>query len=155
MTRKPAAPAPKAEPPLPPPLEAADLAFPADLLRLAEAAALGLPDAFLRLYHTERFGWVLCTLPIAAARRGRAETERTYGIALRGEELVTVGRGPHVTREVTAHLSRGNAERLRPLCELYLRGLAKAGDCRDRRSTRAAQTRARNAARDPFSPWLS
>lgn len=109
----------------------------------------GFHGAFT-FYKTERFGWVLCTLPISKGRRGTNQTDRTYGIAVRDEGLVTVGKGPHVLATVTVWLSEKNFERLMKYVELWKKGMAKAGDTRDRISTRRANT---IAYRNGFGIW--
>lgn len=110
-------------------------------------------DVSFELWYTERFGWVIPTLTIAnnTGRRAHAETRRSYGIAIKGEQLVSVGMGPHVKRHVTIKVKADRFDALKPLLDLSIKGLEKAGDCRDRRSSRIAQTKMRRAGLD----WLS
>ena len=104
---------------------------------------MGLEDNLLQFYFTERFGWVLRTLHISSPSRRQkargATTDRTYGITVSGKELVTVGKGPHVLRELTLYLDQRNLDHLRPLVDLYVEGMKKAGECRDVRSSRQAR----------------
>lgn len=103
------------------------------------------------LWYTERFGWCIPTLTIRGiskrARARGAETRRSYAVAIKGETLVSCGMGPHVKRHVTVRVKKSRYEALKPLLDLMLRGAEKAGDCRDRRSSRIAQTRERNLLR--------
>lgn len=104
------------------------------------------------LHYTERFGWIVATLPISKGRRGN--TDRTYGITVKNrngysdeKSLVTVGNGPHVLRTISVHVTKGRQKELQWLMDLHRDGMAKAGDTRDRISTRRANT---IAARSPF-----
>ncbi len=83
-------------------------------------------------------GWVLCTLNLGG--KGRAgQAERTYGIEVATEKVCRVGRGPHVLQTVTVYLSKANIARLQKYVDLHQKGLADAGQIRDRISTRRAQ----------------
>ena len=109
-------------------------------------AAKRLPDdtpMSLTFYKTERLGWVLTTLHISnpsRSQRGRGvDAARTYGIGVSDSKVYTVGRGPHVTAEVTVYLTADNIGRLTRYLELYRKGLADASSIRDRISSRRAQ----------------
>jgi hypothetical protein len=109
------------------------------------------------LWYTERFGWCIPTLTIrnvsGRARARGAETRRSYAISIRDEKLVSCGMGPHVKRHVTIRVKESRFEALKPLLDLRIRGQEKAGDCRDRRSTRAANTRAHRAEMGFLRGW--
>lgn len=106
----------------------------------------------LTLYYTARFGWVITTLEISRARRGSAhQTDRSYGIAVKDQQAVRVGSGPHVLKSITIYVREERREALQYLIDLHEKGMAVAGDARDRRSTRALNSR---MSRDPFSRWL-
>jgi len=100
----------------------------------------------LTLYETERFGWVITTLFISGGR-SRGMSDRTYGISLEGN-LVTVGRGPHVKRQVTVYLRQSRMKALAQYLELYNKGLERAHVTRDTISTRRANSVTRR------SNWL-
>lgn len=89
----------------------------------------------ITFYYTERFGWVITTLRIAAGRT----SERSYGIDLKGN-LVRVGNGPHVKKTLRVQIYEDRLEDLQKYVDLYNKGLEAAGDTRDRISTRRAQT---------------
>jgi hypothetical protein len=55
-------------------------------------------------------------------------------------EPVTMGKGPHVLRTVTVYVRNGRKDALQKFLDLKVQGEAKAGDIRDRISTRRAQT---------------
>jgi hypothetical protein len=136
--------------PLPPDVTSADVAWP-DRAKSEPREWVALYErlrgAGLEDYHTglqfylvggrTGAGWVLTTLKIGGA--GRGTTERFYGIGVSDEKVYRVGRGPHVLREVTVHLSPANVDRLWRYVELYRKGLAAAGQIRDRISSRRAQ----------------
>lgn len=107
----------------------------------------------LTFYHTEKFGWVLCTLHISnpSRRQAAGTTARSYGIGVADSKIYTVGKGPHVTAECTVCLNQENLPRLQRYVDLYLKGLGDAGQIRDRISSRRAQGQLyRNAGR---SSW--
>ena len=91
----------------------------------------------LLFYKTEKFGWVLTTLPISKGKNGYGD--RYYGIRLDGDSVVRVGKGPHVTQEVTIYVTDKSATRLQRYVGLHEAGLGKAGSIRDRISSRRAQ----------------
>lgn len=90
----------------------------------------------LEFYQTTGFGWVLCTLPITGGKRGRAD--RTYGVDLKGQTC-RVGNGPHVLQQVTVYVTLKNLSRLQKYVDLKIKGLTRAGEIRDRISTRRAR----------------
>lgn len=111
----------------------------------AECTALGF-DLYnpLLFYHVTGMGWVLTTLQISRAR-GRQATDRYYGIRCDNEQVVRVGKGPHVTKEVTVYLSPVNFERLKKYIVLFQKGAGRAGTIRDRISSRRAEGQERRA----------
>jgi hypothetical protein len=99
------------------------------------------------LWYTERFGWCIPTLGIRGiSSRGRAagvQTARTYGIAIKGEGAVSMGHGPHVKATHTVYVKKDRFDALKPLLDLMIKGQEKAGEIRDQRSSRRANTIAR------------
>lgn len=93
------------------------------------------------IWHSARFGWCIPTLLIGKARH-RNTTDRTYATTLKGE-LVRIGMGPHVTATHTVYVKASRLKILQKYIDLQHKGAAKAGDTRDRISTRRAQTAAR------------
>lgn len=92
----------------------------------------------ITMHRTERFGWVIATLPISKGKRGAPD--RTYGIPVSGSpELVSVGNGPHVTKTIVIRAKKSRSEALRPFHDMYVRGLLAANGTRDRISSRRAQ----------------
>lgn len=142
--------APKVE--LPPNVQPADLLQPANGRGLSfdRLSQLGVEESWGRLtfYQTTGLGWVLCTLHISNPSRRQAPgtAARTYAIGVADKKIYTVGRGPHVTQEVTIQLSQDNIDRLSEYAALYQRGLAEAGQIRDRISSRRAQGQLHRAA---------
>lgn len=94
-------------------------------------------DHYLTFYNTQGFGWCLATLEIAKGRRGNAD--RTYAARLKDGALLRVGQGPHVLSTVRVLVHKGNVARLQKYVDLYNSGLAKAGQVRDRISSRRAE----------------
>ena len=110
-------------------------------------------DITFELWYTERFGWCIPTLQIANARRGSA-TRRTYGITLNGD-LIRMGQGPHVKATHTVYVRKDRLEALTPFLDRMMEGTEKAGDCRDRISTRRAQTALRRKTFGSAFGWMS
>lgn len=83
----------------------------------------------LTFYKTASFGWCLATLFIGWGSRSSvaASSDRTYAIRVDTEELVRVGKGPHVTSEVTIYLKKSRMEALKKYVDLYTKGLTDAG----------------------------
>jgi len=93
----------------------------------------------LKMYKTERFGWVICSLHIRNAPPDRREMPaRFYAISLEGE-ICRVGLGPHVTQSIIVYVTEGR-KHLHKFLELRDKGAASAGTIRDRISTRRANT---------------
>lgn len=105
-----------------------------------------LYDKDFEMWYTERFGWCIPTLLISRARRGANVQDRTYGISLKGE-TVTMGKGPHVLRTINVYVTEANLNRLQTLVDLKDQGQGKAGDIRDRISTRRMNTMSRRSDR--------
>ena len=103
----------------------------------------------LDLHYTERFGWVITTLHISnASKRQRMagiNGSRSYGITVDGGQIVSVGLGPHVKASVTVYIRNSRTAKLQKFIDLYNKGMEDANNIRDRRSTRIAQTKQRNA----------
>lgn len=96
----------------------------------------------LLFYHVPGCGgWVLCTLHISnPSSRSRTNTcARYYGIGVNDHKVYTVGKGPHVKAEATILVKADNYDRLKKYLELYVEGLGKASQIRDRISSRRAQ----------------
>lgn len=122
---------------LPPDVQASDLEFPKKHLPWEQLEALGLGGSALTFYLVPSLGgWILTTLGISGA--GRQATARSYGIGLDGKTC-RVGKGPHVKASVTIYLSADNVERLSKYVELWQAGMERAGEVRDRISSRRAQ----------------
>lgn len=151
---------------LPPDVNASDLKYPAydsdkgvsDGIPYAKQQELGLDSTSLTFYlvsgrHVN--DWVLLTLHISnPPRRQRnrgVDTTRSYGVSMDGK-VCRVGLGPHVLKEVTVHLSQSNIERLKKYVDLFRKGLAEAGQIRDRISTRRAQGQIHRANGE--SSWM-
>lgn len=98
-----------------------------------------------QMYYTARFGWCICTLLIrnGSRRTPSAETARFYGICVENRQLVSIGRGPHVLREVTIYVKESRKAALKAILDIRSEGIVKANECRDARSSRIAQTRSR------------
>jgi hypothetical protein len=129
---------------LPPDVKAADLKFPevGKDLPWERRKELGLEDLYgLTFYQVKGLGWVLCTLHISNPSR-RASTgtpARTYAIGVADGKVYTVGRGPHVTKEIEVYLSVDNLPRIQRYVDLWKKGMEDAGQIRDRISSRRAQ----------------
>lgn len=137
----------KSEPrPLPPDVIESDCKWPGEgeYLPWEEREKLNLRDTHQLTFYRVPNGrhapeWVLCVLLISKARRGSDHADRFYAIGVSDGKIYTVGKGPHVTDEVTIHLNKSNVERFLKYHALYLKGLADAGSIRDRISTRRAR----------------
>src|ERR1700747_2559427 len=88
----------------------------------------------LTFYKTQRLGWVITTLHIAKARRP-GTSDRSYCVGIDGS-LCRAGRGPHVLSEVTVYVTEKRLSKLQKYVDLHEKGLAAAGDVRDRISSR-------------------
>lgn len=93
-------------------------------------------DRSFELWHTTAFGWCIPTLLIS---RGRQYHDRTYAITVEGKNAVRIGRGPHVTATVRVHVTPKRLKALQPFLDLRKEGNARAGEIRDRISSRRAQ----------------
>jgi hypothetical protein len=102
---------------------------------------IGLETSTLTFYKTTGIGWVLTTLHISnpSRRQSSSTPPRTYGIGVADSKVYTVGRGPHVTEEVTIYLTPENYDRLKVYVQLWTKGMADASQIRDRISSRRAQ----------------
>lgn len=112
-------------------------------LEYSELRDMGLETPTISLYKTEKVGWAVCVLfisnPSRSARAKGIDTARFYAIGVNDKKMYTLGRGPHVTEEITVHLTKDNIERLMPLVELFKQGSVDANTIRDRISSRRAQ----------------
>ena len=139
---------------LPPDVKASDTKYPAKPLAYAVILELGLRDYSLSFYRVKGMGWVLLTLGISGAGKSdRNSTARSYGTTMEGK-VCRVGRGPHVEKEATVYLSEENLPRLRKYVDLLAKGLADAGQIRDRISSRRAQGQLHRAAGRSSWTWL-
>lgn len=100
-------------------------------------------------------GWVLTTLHISnpSSRAKAGTTARSYGIGVKDSKVYTVGRGPHVDKEVTVFLSAANVARLAKYVALWQEGMEAAGTIRDRISSRRAQGQIYRAAGRTHWNW--
>ena len=96
------------------------------------------------LWYTERFGWAIPTLGIRnASARHRSigiTAPRTYAVTVKDKSLITCGLGPHVKARVTVYVKKSRFKALQPYLDIMIDGQVKANDCRDRISTRRANT---------------
>jgi len=130
---------------LPEGIKKSDLKYPADYKNYARIdMGKGYEESSFELWLTQGFGWVLPTLQIGGSGRAFG-TRRTYGITLKDKKLVSVGRGPHVLKTITVHLTKDNLERVKPYIELYTKGMQEAGSYRDSLSSRRANSRMRRS----------
>lgn len=168
MARKTPKTAPKTDPKpkfaLPDDVTLADCKYPdwGESLPYEDQKALGLTyesgwSGSLTFYYTEKLGWVLCTLHISNASRSQKArgvvTDRSYGIGIKDEKVYTVGRGPHVLSEIQVYLRKDAMDRLEKYVKLWLKGMADAGNIRDRISSRRAQGQAYRAEGRSFWTW--
>jgi hypothetical protein len=143
---------------LPPDVEPEDLKYPEPGRGLPweRRKELGLEDLYsLTFYRVRDLGWVLCTLHISNPSRKAAAgtTARTYGIGVADGKVYTVGRGPHVTKEVEVYLSGDNLDRLSRYVDLWKKGMEDASAIRDRISSRRAQGQLHRAAGRTHWTW--
>jgi hypothetical protein len=101
----------------------------------------------LTLHYVTNRGWVIATLPISAARAGSGFEARTYAIEVAKKpyssdehNIVTVGKGPHITHTVSVYITTKRQKALQPFIDIFNKGLVSAGTIRDRISTRRAST---------------
>ena len=106
----------------------------------------------LTLHYVTGRGWVIATLPISNARAGSGFEGRTYAIEVDKKDsysdehnIVTVGKGPHITHTVTVYITTKRVSALQPFIDIFNKGLVSAGTIRDRISTRRATTVLRRA----------
>lgn len=118
---------------LPKGITSADLKYPG----YEEGDARNYDERSFELWFTTGFGWVIPTLDITTSGR-RGMPRRTYAVTLKGD-VVRVGQGPHVTETVTVYVRLARVEALKPFTDLRTKGLAEAGQVRDRISSRRAQ----------------
>jgi hypothetical protein len=147
---------------LPPNVVAADLNYPSydkgqslGYQQLRELFGADVYPAPMVFYKTKGLGWVLTTLHISnpSRRQSAGTVARTYGIGVADQKVYTVGRGPHVEKEVAVYLSKANLERLTEYVELWKKGMADAGAIRDRISSRRAQGQLHRAAGRSYWDW--
>lgn len=108
-------------------------------------------DRTFELWHTTSFGWCIPTLFISRAGRGQS-TDRTYAVTLDGKP-VRVGRGPHVTRIITVYVRTSRMNDLQKFLDVRKQGQAKAGEIRDRISSRRAQGQMERASGHSHWRW--
>lgn len=113
-----------------------------DMVRPAWDAEDGLDHSVgnygeLTFHKTTRFGWCITTLFISRGKRG--QPDRSYGIALDTDQVVSIGNGPHVTESFTLYLRKSRRADLQKFIDAYESGMERANAIRDRRSSRIAQ----------------
>lgn len=134
--------------PLPLEFKADDLEFPSyksnSSIGYDEMHKLGLEydDLRFELWYVANFGWCIPTLLISKAgrRRPAGTPDRTYAIMVDGGRGCRIGRGPHVTAQLTVYVTKKNIERLRKFIDLRKQGQVQANETRDRISTRRMLT---------------
>lgn len=103
----------------------------------------------LMFHYVEQYGWVIATLHIRNPGRwasAACSTARTYAIRVKDKQIVTVGMGPHVKKSITVKVWSTRLKALQPYVDLYNEGMEKAGQIRDRISSRRANTVLRRGA---------
>jgi len=120
---------------LPPNVLAVDLSYP-DFQKDPMVHDVG-QHGMLTFYKTDSIGWCVMTLDISRGRGNNAD--RKYGIRVAGGGVVRVGNGPHVKEQVTIYVRKSRAAALKKYTDLYTEGLTRAGEIRDRISSRRAQ----------------
>lgn len=101
----------------------------------------------LEFYYVTGRGWVITTLHIS---NGKGFADRSYGIDILTGGIVTVGKGPHVTKTINVYLRLSRLKALQKYIDLYNKGLISAGQIRDRISTRRANTVMRRSLSSGF-----
>lgn len=104
--------------------------------------AIAWDDRQFELWHVTAFGWCIPTLAISSSgsRSGRVGSQqRTYAVRVDDGAVVRIGRGPHVKQTLAVHVGPKNVERLQKFLDLRRTGEGKAGEIRDRISSRRAQ----------------
>jgi len=97
----------------------------------------GSKDSYINtieLYRTAK-GWFVCTLPISKSKKF---ADRTYAVDERGE-VWSLGKGPHVLETMRVIVMKSRLKALKELVDLHNKGLVKANEIRDRRSSRMAR----------------
>lgn len=127
--------APKA-PALPKSIKASDLKHPKHYKDLFQTE--DYRDSF-ELWYSEGFGWCIPTLLIGRSRRAiqsYSGGERTYAVRVSDGGTVRIGNGPHIKSRVTVYLRKSRKAALQKFLDLMGKGAARAGQIRDRISTR-------------------
>lgn len=101
-------------------------------------------SADFELWHVGDWGWCIPTLMIRNVPRrrltGTTVAPRTYAVRVDNGGLVRIGLGPHVKERVTVYGRKSRMAALKKFLDLRNEGAAKAGQVRDRISTRRART---------------
>lgn len=87
----------------------------------------------------EKF-WVIPTLFISKGK----QTDRYYAIRIDNKQLMSVGKGPHVLREVHVYVRESRASALAEFSALKETGMLKANQYRDSLSTKRMNSRRRS-----------
>ena len=131
---------------LPKGIKASDLKYP-NYKSKNKLVYEGAHRGSLTFHYVPSRGWVIATLPISNARRNSGFEDRTYAIEVQekpytpGEHnIVTVGKGPHITKTIQVYITTKRVKALKPYIDIFSKGLASAGNIRDRISTRRTQT---------------
>ncbi len=100
----------------------------------------------LTFVETSGFGWCLATLSIT--NRGR-----TYAVRVADGSSVRVGSGPHVLCTINVYVRKSRLKALQRYLDLYTAGGQRAGEIRDRISSRRAEGVERRAAGQSYWRW--
>lgn len=109
-------------------------------------------QGMLTFHYVPPRGWCIATLPIGNARPGSGYEGRTYAIEVETKNsystehnIVTIGKGPHITKTITVYVTTKREAKLKKYLDIYTEGLTAANQIRDRISTRRANTALRRS----------
>lgn len=125
---------------------AADLKYPGWDKVASDAGNNGVLTFYLVNFRKGNEGWVLTTLPITG-------NGRTYGTIVETGSPCRVGRGPHVLQTVQVYVSKARRAALQKYVDLHEKGMADAGQIRDRISSRRAEGQLRRANGERSWRW--
>jgi hypothetical protein len=92
----------------------------------------------LSFYLTTGFGWCVATLLISNTRKPNGFA-RTYAVRCSDGAQVRIGKGPHVTKEITVYIRKSRVKALQKYIDMFSKGQVEANEVRDRISSRRAQ----------------
>lgn len=119
--------------PLPEGILKTDLTRPSMSAYGGEALSNDWQNNTFDLWHVTGFGWCIPTLAISG------KGARTYAIRIKDRNVVRIGMGPHVTEQVTVYVRINRLRTLQSFLDMRTDGAGKAGQVRDRISSRRAQ----------------